>query len=127
MANRNFGNQTHANMQAPVRINFWWVQAAGVAIQVHTGRNVVSVTRTGAGLFDVVFADEFTQLYGVHGIISAAAANLDSYLQVAAYNAAAAGGATMSLRCKTGAANADPADADHVFVEVVFSNSSLNP
>jgi len=127
MANRNYGNQNHSNLQAPVRINFQWTQNAGVALQVHRGRHVTSVTRTGAGLFSVVFADNFTQLYAVSGIVVGAAANLDLYVQVAAYNAVAAGGATLDLRLKTGAANADPALNDEVFIETVWSNSYLNP
>jgi hypothetical protein len=126
MANRNYGNQYHSNLQAPVRINFQWLENAAVAAQVVRGRHITSVTRTGAGLYSVVFADNFTQLYGVSGIVLGVAAGLDLYVQVAAYNAAAAGGATLALRTKTGAGQADPALNDQVFIETVWSNSSLN-
>ena len=126
MANRNYGNQYHSNLQAPVRINFQWIENAAVAAQVVRGRHITSVTRTALGLYSVVFADNFTQLYGVSGIVVGAAAGLDLYVQVAAYNAAAAGGATLDLRLKTAGAQADPALNDQVFIETVWSNSSLN-
>jgi hypothetical protein len=126
MANRNFGNQNKSNLQQPVRISFQWTQDAGAAPQVVRGRNVTSVTRTALGLYSVVFDDNYYQLYGVNGIVVGAAANLDLYVQVAAYNPAAAGGATLDLRLKTGAAQADPALNDEVFIECVWSNSQLN-
>ena len=124
MANRSYGNQYKSNVVQPVKICFQWVQDAATPLQVSRGRMVTSVTRTAAGLFDVVFADFFTQLYGVSGIVLGVAAALDSYVQVAAYNAALG---TMSLRTKTAGANVDPANGDQVFVECVFSNSSVDP
>lgn len=127
MASRSYGNQNQSNLARPVRICFQWTQNAGVAAQVVRGQHVASVTRTALGLYSVVFVDNFIQLYGVSGIVVGAAANLDLYVQGAAYNAAAAGGATLDLRLKTGAAQADPALNDEVFIETVWSNSSLNP
>ena len=127
MANRNWGNAHFSNLQSPVRIDFQWTELAGTPLQVHRGRFVTSVTRTAAGLYSVVFPDIFTQLYGVSGIVVGVLAAVDQYVQVAAYNAAAAGGATLDLRIKTAGAQADPADGDEVFIETIWSNSQLNP
>jgi hypothetical protein len=131
MANRNVGNQVKTNLAAPYVINFYWTQLAGTALQVHNDGGaglVTSVTRTGAGLFDVVLADNYTQWFGGTITVAGAAANLDLYGQFdLAHNMAAAGGATLAIRLKTAAVNADPADADRVFVQLVLSNSSLNP
>ena len=131
MANRNMGNQVKTNLATPYKINFFWTQLAGTALQVHNDGNtglVTSVTRAAAGDFDVVLADNYTQFFGCNIIVCAAAANLDLYGQIdLAFNMAAAGGATFSLRLKTGAVDADPADADIVMVELCLSNSSLNP
>ena len=99
MANRNWGNAHFSNLQSPVRIDFQWVElaAAPAGVMVHRGRFVTSVTRTGVGLFTVLFPDIFTQLYSVSGIVVGVLAAVDQYVQVAAYAPAAAGGATLDL------------------------------
>jgi hypothetical protein len=133
MANRNMGNQVKTNLAAPYVIDFFWTQLAAApgGVQVFNDGNtglVTSVTRTGAGLFDVVLADNYTQFFSCSIMVVAAAANLDLYGQLdLAFNMAAAGGATLSIRLKTGAGNADPADDDIVMVRLTLSNSSLNP
>lgn len=133
MANRNMGNQIKTNLATPYQIDFFWTQLAGApgGVQVHNDGGtslVTSVTRAGAGDFDVILADNYTQFFSCSIMIAAAAGNLDLYGQLdLAFNMAAAGGATFSIRTKTGAAQADPADGDIVMVRLVLSNSSLNP
>ena len=132
MANRNMGNQIKTNLATPYFINFYWTQAAGVALQVHNDGGtglVTSVTRAAAGDFDVVLADNYTQLFGVFLTVGVAgAAPEDVYGQFdIGYNMAAAGGATVTIYTKTGAVDTDPADGDIVHVLVCLSNSSLNP
>lgn len=130
MASRNYPNGFNSNLHRPVFICVKWavgaVGAVGAVVGDFLNPAAVPVVRNGAGDYTITLADNYTNIYHVSIMIDSAAANEDLYGQVAAYNAAAAGGATVQILCKTGAVNTDPGNGDEVQVMIVASNSGLN-
>ena len=129
MANRDFPNEYHSNLYQPVLIHCDFVIATvgPPPTATFSGRGVASVVGTGAGLSTITLTDNYVDLRCVSGIVDAALGNVDMYVQGAAYNMAAVGGATIQIRLKTGAGNATPAVGDQIFLEIVCSNSILDP
>lgn len=132
MGSRNYPNGFNSNLHRPVFLCVKWTIAGGAGgVNVITGDFLnpaaAAVVRNGAGDYTITLADNYTNIYQVSAIVNSAVANEDLYCQVAAYNAAAAGGATVQILCKTGAVNTDPGNGDEIQVMIVASNSGLNP
>lgn len=133
MADRDFGNRTFGNVRAPVRINLSWaiagaVGAVGVIRGAATGNKVTSVVRDSAGVYIITLDDKYVQLYAHHGTIFTAGAAVDMYVQGETWNATpAATGATIQVRCMTANVETDPPNLAEVFVELILSNSGLDP
>ncbi len=131
MASRNFPNgKIKANMYEPVDLCVKWAVGAVGAVGAVVGRflnPVTPVVRNGAGDYTITLADNYTNIYHVSAIVNTAVANEDLYCQVRAYNGLAAGGATIQVLCKTGAANTDPGNGDEIMVMIRASNSGLDP
>ena len=130
MADRNFGNQLYSNVAHPIEIYVSWVVGAAGAVGVVRGNKVTSVVGGGGtGIYTITLDDRYNQLYNASGMIAAiSGAAEDLYVQVSAYVVGpAATGATVVIKCMTGAVETDPAATDEVFVKLVFSNSSLDP
>ena len=129
MGNRAYeSDRTFSNVAMPVRINVSWSIAGAVgAVNVVRGRLVTSVVRDGAGLYTITLDDRYQQLYACNGMVLAAAANVDLFVQCAAYvPAPAATGSTIQVRTLTGNVETDPPNLAEIFVELVLSNSTLD-
>lgn len=133
MADRNYGNQLYSNVSAPIEIYVSWIVGVAGAVGVIRGNKVTGVTGGTAGgtpgIYIIELDDRYVQLYNANGMIAAiSGAAEDLYVQVSAYVVGpAATGATVEIKCMTGAVETDPAATDQVFVKLVFSNSSLDP
>jgi hypothetical protein len=129
MAERLYESErTFGNVALPARINVSWSIAGGAGgVNVVRGRLVTSVVRNGAGLYTITLDDRYQQLYACNGIVLAVAANVDMFVQCAAYvPAPAATGSTIQVRTLTANVETDPPNLAEVFVELILSNSTLD-
>lgn len=119
MANRNFNNVQsleRGNVSVYLGVD---IGAAGAptAKKLH---GVVSITRTGAGIYDIVMADAYTEFLGANIVLVGVAADF-SY-QFTAMDVA---NKTMTLVTKTAGVAADPANGDELFIKLELKNTSV--
>lgn len=104
------------------------LQGAGAANMVNAeaanmgGGEVVSATRTGAGIFNLVFRHSYPELKSVcePGVIGTTAGLRGRF---SAFNAQAK---TATLRLEVGAVATDPAATDFVYLTWAVRNSGFN-
>lgn len=132
MANRSFPSGFNSNLHRMVNIFCKITIGAAGVVTGFTGDHIqaVALNTPGGGTYDITLTDDnLTNIYHVSGTVvtTGGGAAEDLYVQVLAYNAAAAGGATVQIHTMTGAAETAPAATDELMVWIVASDSGLNP
>ena len=82
---------------------------------------VTSITRAGAGDYDVVLEDSYNELIKLNGAIFDAASE-DIVLQLAVRDAQASGGGTFSFFTNTAATATDPTNGATLQLEIILRN-----
>lgn len=97
--------------------------AAGApTLDTGTSKGVESVTRTGAGTYDIVFQDKFFALIDLQAMFQAAAAE-DLDWQISAVNLATK---TITVKSRAAAADTDPSNGSKVYFSISFRNTSVS-
>lgn len=81
---------------------------------------VASITRTGAGTYDIVLSDAYAEFLGSEMTLVGVAADLT--YQFTAMDVA---NKTMTLVTKAGAVATDPANGDEIYLELKLKNTSV--
>lgn len=108
----------------PVRLWCHVTIGAAGAVGAVAGRGINTVTHTAAGRYQVVLDDAYRGLLNLGGIVECAANNVDIYVQLEGQAVNTAGGGTIDIRTKTGAASTDPANGDDIWLVIDLMNSA---
>ena len=133
MANRNWmsGGKIFSMHKDPVMLDCTITIGAAGAVASIAGACILSVTRTGTGLYQINLQDNYALLLGAHASMQSPAAGLSGIAAVEIQNnpsAAVAVLATPVMIIKTispAGALADPANGSSINVIMMMSNSSL--
>ena len=119
MANRQFNNVQsleRGNVSVYLGVDIGAV-GAPTAKKLH---GVASITRTGAGTYDIVLSDAYTEFLGSNMVLVGVAADLT--YQFTAMDVA---NKTMTLVTKAGAVATDPANGDELYLKMELKNTSV--
>ncbi len=81
---------------------------------------VASITRTAAGIYDIVLSDAYSEFLGASVVMVGVAADLT--YQFTAMDVA---NKTMTFITKAGATETDPANGDEIYIKLELKNTSV--
>lgn len=133
MANRNWmsGGKIFSMHKDPVMLDCTIAIGATGAVASIVGACILSVTRTGTGLYQINLQDNYALLLGAHASMQSASGALSGISSVEVQNAPSASVAVLAapvLVIKTinaAGALADPVSGASINVIMMMSNSSL--
>lgn len=90
----------------------------------NNSKGISSITRTGAGVYDIVLQDSYYKLLNVSGVFLAAAGAASPNLSVAAEAVGTQAGGTMTIQFQNGGINTDPGNGETLYLQITLGNSS---
>lgn len=90
----------------------------------NNSKGIASITRTGAGAYDIVLQDSYYKLLNVTGVFLAAAGAAAPTIVIAAESVGTQSGGTLSILTQNGGTNTDPGNGEVLYLQITLGNSS---
>lgn len=91
----------------------------------NNSKGIASITRTGAGTYDIVLQDSYYKFLNLTGcFVTATGGPASPTLYVSQQAVGTQSGGTLTLVCQNGGTDTDPADGEVLYFQITVGNSS---
>lgn len=91
----------------------------------NNSKGITSITRTGAGTYDIVLQDSYYKLLNVTGMfLTATGGPAAPTIYVSAESVGTQAGGTLTVVTQNGGTDTDPADGETLYLQITLGNSS---